>query len=173
MNLKIIERIAYPSLSRFLKALVRRSDVKGQALVEFTLVFIVLLVVAWIPADFGLAFYTAQISSNAARDGARIAAADPNIATQVGSCTVRVDCNTVANSVMDQVSKRVASALMPSTTINVSLDAGPGCNRQVHVRVTGNYTYFFYRILRFLGASNIPVSTTIDRQSDMRWEHQC
>lgn len=31
---------------------------KGQALVEFTLVFLLVLVVAWIPADFGLAFYS-------------------------------------------------------------------------------------------------------------------
>jgi hypothetical protein len=128
--------------------------------------------VAWIPADFGLAFYTAQLAGNAARDGARIAAADPNVATQVGTCTVRVDCNTVTNSVMDQVSKRVASALMPSTTITVTLDGGTGCDRQVHVQVSGNYNYFFYRILRFLNVT-VPAATTITRQSDMRWEHQC
>jgi Flp pilus assembly protein TadG len=34
----------------------------GQALVEFTLTFVLLLVVAWIPADFGLAFYTGQLA---------------------------------------------------------------------------------------------------------------
>ena len=28
----------------------------GQAVVEFTLVFLLFLVIAWIPADFGLAF---------------------------------------------------------------------------------------------------------------------
>lgn len=48
----------------------------GQALVEFTLVFLLFLVVAWIPADFGLAFYTGQLAQNASREGARIAAAD-------------------------------------------------------------------------------------------------
>lgn len=52
---------------------------KGQALVEFTLVFILFLVVAWIPADFGLAFYTGQLAQNASREGARIAAADRNL----------------------------------------------------------------------------------------------
>ena len=46
---------------------------RGQALVEFTLVFLLLLVVAWIPADFGLAFFTGQLAQNAAREGARIA----------------------------------------------------------------------------------------------------
>ena len=48
---------------------------KGQAMVEFTIVFILLIIVAWIPADFGLAFYTSQIAQNAAREGARRRAA--------------------------------------------------------------------------------------------------
>jgi len=52
---------------------------KGQALVEFTLSFLLFLVIAWIPADFGLAFYTAQLAQNAAREGARIAASDPKL----------------------------------------------------------------------------------------------
>ena len=60
-------------------SLAARLNRKGQALVEFTLIFILLLVVAWIPADLGLAFYTGQIAQNAAREGARIAAADPNL----------------------------------------------------------------------------------------------
>ena len=51
----------------------------GQAAVELTLTFLLLLVVAWIPADFGLAFYTSQIAHNAAREGARIAAADSSL----------------------------------------------------------------------------------------------
>ena len=50
---------------------------KGQALVEFTLCFLLLLVIAWIPADFGLAFVSAQLAANAAREGARIGAATP------------------------------------------------------------------------------------------------
>ena len=43
-----------------------------------------MLVIAWIPADFGLMFYTGQLSQNAAREGARVAAADPMMSTQVG-----------------------------------------------------------------------------------------
>ncbi len=63
-----------------LKSVLRLSSQRGQALVEFTLVFLLLIVVAWIPADFGLAFYTGQIAQNAVREGARIAAADPSLA---------------------------------------------------------------------------------------------
>jgi hypothetical protein len=58
----------------------------GQAVVEFTLVFLLLLVIAWIPADFGLAFFTGQLAQNASREAARIAAADPNLAN--GSCNM-------------------------------------------------------------------------------------
>ncbi len=52
----------------------------GQAVVEFTLVFLLFLIIAWVPADFGLAFYTGQLAQNASREGARIAAADPTLA---------------------------------------------------------------------------------------------
>jgi len=53
----------------------RISSNRGQAAVEFTLAFILLLIIAFIPADFGLAFYTGQLALNASREGARIAAA--------------------------------------------------------------------------------------------------
>jgi Flp pilus assembly protein TadG len=153
-----------------------RTGSKGQALVEFTLVFILLLIIAWIPADFGLAFYTAQLAGNAARDGARIAAADPNVAGQVGTCTIRVNCNDTTGSVMDMVSKRVASALMPATTITVALlppTSVSACDSQVSVRVQGNYNYFFYRILRYIGGAVPSNTVNIVRQNNMRWEHQC
>jgi Flp pilus assembly protein TadG len=60
----------------------------GQAAVEFTLTFLILLIVAWIPADFGLAFYTGQLAQNAAREGARIAAADPTLVSGTVSCVM-------------------------------------------------------------------------------------
>src|SRR6266511_6417393 len=66
---RILDRLCFPRQPG------SRSTAKGQALVEFTLVFILLLVVAWIPADFGLAFYTGQLALNASREGARIASA--------------------------------------------------------------------------------------------------
>src|SRR6266540_6804100 len=58
----------------------------GQALVEFTLMFLLFLIIAWIPADFGLAFYTGQLAQNAAREGARIAAADSTLIEGPTSC---------------------------------------------------------------------------------------
>lgn len=67
------------SLDAFVPVLGKSNRPAGQALVEFTLVFLLFLVVAWIPADFGLAFYTGQLAQNASREGARIAAADRNL----------------------------------------------------------------------------------------------
>ena len=145
---------------------------KGQALVEFTLVFLLLLVIAWIPADFGLAFYTGQIAQNAAREGARIAAADPNLAAN--SCGPPLSACYSAGNILNETAVRLPAALLTGTAIDVALDADTGvnCNRLVTVTVSGNYNFFFYRMLRWFGA-NIPSnSVSITRATKMRWEHQ-
>ena len=53
--------LSSPRRSRYVLTSLTRSS--GQAVVEFTLVFLLFLVIAWMPADFGLAFYTAQAGS--------------------------------------------------------------------------------------------------------------
>jgi Flp pilus assembly protein TadG len=141
----------------------------GQALVEFTLIFILLLVVAWIPADFGLAFYTGQLAQNASREGARIAAADRNLVPGTTTCTM--PCSS-ATGILKATADRLSSALLPGATINLTLAAGSTCDRLVTVSISGPYNFSFYRILRFLGA-NVPPSVQINRQTSMRWEHQC
>jgi Flp pilus assembly protein TadG len=139
----------------------------GQALVEFTLIFILLLVVAWIPADFGLAFYTGQLAQNASREGARIAAAERNLTS--GNCTM--PCAS-ATGPLKATADRLSSALLPGANITLTLAGGSTCDRLVTVAISGPYNFSFYRILRFLGA-NVPPSVQINRQTSMRWEHQC
>src|SRR5262249_44124954 len=85
LGLFLVRRIVLTSLTRS----------AGQAVVEFTLVFLLFLIIAWIPADFGLAFYTGQQAQNASREGARIAASDPALGsgtlpglTWTASCTI-------------------------------------------------------------------------------------
>ncbi|TMA95465.1 MAG: pilus assembly protein [Deltaproteobacteria bacterium] len=145
---------------------------KGQAMVEFTIVFILLIIVAWIPADFGLAFYTSQIAQNAAREGARIAAADPTLAAGTTTCNMPA-CYSFGN-IFNETAARLPAALLTGASITVQYPA-PGtastCNQRVLVRVQGQYNFFFYRILRLLGAS-VPESVTVDRITEMRWEHQ-
>ena len=143
---------------------------RGQGAVEFTLTFLLLLVVAWIPADFGLAFYTSQLAQNAAREGARIAATDSTLLSGTTSC-VTPACT---GNIFKETAARISSALLPAATISVSLDpdTGTNCNRMVSVTVTGNYNFFFYRLLSWFGVSGNLSNTPIVRQTRMRWEAQ-
>ena len=142
----------------------------GQALVEFTLVFLLFLVVAWIPADFGLAFYTSQLAQNASREGTRIAAADRNLLSGTTSC-VMPSCT---GSIFTETAARISSAPLPGATITLSLepDTGANCNRMVSVTVSGTYRFFFYQLLRWFGVSANLNNTVITRQTRMRWEPQ-
>lgn len=145
----------------------------GQGVVEFTLVFLLLLVIAWIPADFGLAFYTGQLALNASREGARIAAADPTLATGTTTCTLPACYSLADGTILKETAKRISSALMPGAQISLTYPVAGGvpCNQQLQVNVTGSYTYFFYRLLGFFGAS-VPLDIEITRSTVMRWEHQ-
>lgn len=147
---------------------------KGQALVEFTLVFILLIIVAWIPADFGLAFYTSQLAQNAVREGARIGAADPTLAATNTTCGPPLSSCFGFGNIFNETAVRLPSALMGSSTqIAVSYPAAgsSACNQLVSVSVSGQYPFFFYKVLRYMGIDvTIP---TIQRSSTMRWEHLC
>jgi hypothetical protein len=143
---------------------------KGQALVEFTLVFILLLIIAWIPADFGLAFYTSQLAQNASREGARIAAATPTLPVMPINCTM--PC-TSAHEILKAAANRMSMALLPGAQLSLTTDTSLGsCQTQVQMRVEGTYNYFFYQLLRMVGGT-APNTVNIVRETKMRWEHQC
>jgi hypothetical protein len=154
-------------------------DKKGQAAVEFTFVFLLLIIIAWIPADFGLALYTGQIAQNAVREGARIAAADPTLPAAVVAvpsppgCTIP-GCYTAGN-IYNETAARLPAAMLGTSTITVEYPdpTGPvaGCGKLVKVEVSGQYPFFFYKVLRFVGI-NVTIPTIV-RTSKMRWEHQC
>jgi len=149
----------FDRLFRLIKNSSRRTDCAGQALVEFTLCFVLLIVIAWIPADFGLMFYTGHIGQNAAREGARVAAADPTLPTTSQTCTY--PCAS-GSDVMQRISNRVAAGLMASGAIIDLANFGS---------VTTYYPTF-YKILRFMRFS-VPDSVLLDRRVRMRYEHQC
>ena len=142
----------------------------GQALVEFVATFLLLLVIAWIPADFGLAFYTGQLALNASREGARIAAADPTLTSGTTSCTMP----SCSGNIFQETAGRISSALLPGATITLTLDpdTGTNCNRMVTVTVSGTYNFFFYEFLHWMGITGNLENTTITRQTSMKWEHQ-
>jgi len=170
--------LSSPHRSRNVLTSLTRS--KGQALVEFTLSFLLFLVIAWIPADFGLAFYTAQLAQNASREGARIAASDPKLGsgtlpgvTWTTSCTMP----SCSGNILSETAARISSALLPGALITVTLDpdsvppATPKCDRKVTVTVSGTYSYFFYQLLAAIG-NTVPDTLNIVRSTSMRWEHQ-
>jgi len=138
----------------------------GQTLVEFSLVFVLLVVVAWIPADFGLAFYTGQIALNASREGARIAAAERNISP--GNCTMPCSAET---GVLKATADRMSTALLPGAIVTVALE-GSACDQRVSVKIAGEYRYFFYHVLQLMGF-DILNPVPVVRSTSMRWEHQC
>jgi Flp pilus assembly protein TadG len=166
-----------PRLRRVLISWTRSS---GQAVVEFTLVFLLFLIIAWIPADFGLAFYTGQLAQNASREGARIAAADPKLGsgtlpgvTWTATCTMP----SCSGNILTETAARISSALLPNAIITATLDPDsvppvlPKCERNVTVTVSGSYNYFFYRLLGWMGIT-VPNTLNIIRSTSMRWEHQ-
>ena len=172
MKTKIQTRIAARHRPRVSQLFLSRPKNRGQALVEFTLVFALMLVIIWIPADFGLALMTGQLASNAAREGARI-----------GSASTTFNAATIAT----ETCKRLPSALLsdpgggdPSCApysnarVNVSLlpASSLGCDQAIQVTVTGDYNYFFFQLLRLIGGS-APNAQSITRTAIMRWEHQC
>ena len=138
-------------------------------MVEFTLIFILLLVVAWIPADFGLALFTGHIAQNASREGARIAAADPTLA--VGTTTCNMPC-TGATGVLKVTSDRMSAALLPGAEVKLEVQGGTTCDRLVTVTIDGDYNFFFYQVLRLMAIS-VPSTVEVTRTTSMRWEHQC
>jgi Flp pilus assembly protein TadG len=156
---KLIFRKSTCSPSVYKRAARKHSPRKasGQALVEFTLMFVLFLAIIWIPADFGLAFYSGQLAQNASREGARLAAATNPFN---------------AGNIQTQVMNRMDSAVLKNITANV---VPPACDsalnmQVVTVTVAGEYNFYFYQLLRFLGFS-APDSVVISRTTTMRYEY--
>ena len=151
-----------------------RAGNKGQAMVEFTLCFILLLVIAWIPADFGLAFYTGQLASNAAREGARIGSASrPFNANDVVTETCRRLPSALLSDPGGAFGTSCALVSNSNARVQVTAPGSGSCNEAVTVTVSGNYNFFFYRILYLTGITGDLNTQLITRQTSMRWEHQC
>lgn len=142
---------------------------------EFTLTFVLLLIIAWIPADFGLAFFTGQQAQNASREGARIASADPTLVAQMGGLT-SINCTapcSSAPSVLKAAAARLSNVLIKNAVVTLTYDPTvSGCQKMLTVRVQGTYNYFFYQLLRLVGVAGVKNAENIRRVTTMRYEHQ-
>jgi hypothetical protein len=141
-------------ITGFLLKLLNR---KGQSIVELTLITPVLLIALYIPADFGIAFFTAHLTQNAVREAARIGASkDPFV-------------NTVIQN--EALSRMPAGLASPTATATLHTTGAANCAKFVEVVGQGNYTYGLYKVLRMFGGS-VPNSVPMTRRAWMRYEFQ-
>jgi Flp pilus assembly protein TadG len=153
-------------MKAFLRSLKSR---KGQSIVELALVTPLLLVALMVPADFGIAFFVANITGNAAREGARIGSESPKSG---GIDTDRDFTTADAAAVKDAVvAKLPAYITNRSVTVKFYENTPANCLEVIEVTASGTYSYSLYRILQFLGVS-VPASTTISRTTQMAYRYQ-
>jgi TadE-like protein len=150
-------------------------DRKGQSIVEISLITPLLLVALYVPADFGIAFFTAHLTQNAAREGARIAAISPECGTSVPCVTTVTESSCPgANPIVQEVCTRLPARLSAPLTINTALSGNLGdkCMRMIKVEVTGKYNFFLYQIIRLIGVNMTDNDTSITRAAELRYELQ-
>ena len=122
----------------------RRRSERGTALIEFTLILPLVLVLTVAVVDFGRAFFVKNVMEQAAREGVRLRA----VTSAADSALVR-----------DRV-QQVAEA--GHVTLTGLLIEGP-INRQVHVKVSGEFNWIFPGVFNLFGANfTNPMSLTGD-----------
>lgn len=135
---------------------------KGQSIVEISLITPLLLIALYIPADFGIAMFTAHLTQNAVREAARI-----------GAAKAPAFDNGTATAIQAEATSRLPAMLSGSSvTVEYYWDgAGSTCMQVVQVTATGNYNYFLYQLMRLFG---FPVDNTvpITRVAQMRYDYQ-
>ena len=143
---------------------------RGQALVEFTLIFILLVAISWIPAEFGLAFYTGQMALNASREGARLAAASKTLDT--AEITTET-CKRLNSAILRDPSPNCGAFSSAKVTV-APIQEPTGC--MITVTVTGDYNFRFFQLLRMLTTTGtVPDKVTITRMTKMlsEWVATC
>jgi Flp pilus assembly protein TadG len=120
-----------------------RKAQRGTALIEFTLVLPMLLVLTVAAVDFGRAFFVKNVVSQAAREGVRLRA----VSSSADSALVRDRVLQVANAA--------------NVTISQLQIAGPDASRQVTVTVTAEFNWIFPGVFNLFGANfTNPMSLT-------------
>jgi len=112
-----------------------RNAQRGTALIEFTLVLPLLLVLTVAAVDFGRAFFVKSVIEQSAREGARMRA----VTTAADSALVRDRVLEVANS--------------SGVTVSQLLIEGPLPSKQVHIVVTADFNWLFPGVFNLFGAN--------------------
>jgi Flp pilus assembly protein TadG len=136
----------------FMKKFAKRRS-RGQAIIEFTLLLPVIIIIVGGLTDFGLAFYVSVGVQNAVREGARIAATLSPLAA---------DDPTVKQAVEDRIPPAGQFTLKSGYPTNTAPSAAT-CEGNVTVTAEGTYNYMF---LRYIGFTDMAIS----RSTTMRYE---
>ena len=137
-----------------------RRHSRGQSMVEMTLLVPLVLVTLYIPADFGVAFFTAHLVQNATREAARIGASMNPF---------------VAATVENEATKRLPAWMFVASSVAANLNGSSTstCMRRVVVTVAGSYNLFLYQLLNLLiPGSVVDTSLPITRNTAMRYDSQ-
>jgi Flp pilus assembly protein TadG len=149
--------------------LVSAKNAKGQSIVEISLITPMLLVALYVPTDFGIAFFVANITATATRDAARVGS---EIGKSGGDETNRNFTANDAAIVRDAIVARLPTYLSNrSVTVKFYEDAPVNCMEVIEVTASGNYSFFFYQVLRLFGAA-VNNTTTISRTAQMPYRYQ-
>jgi hypothetical protein len=126
-----------------------RRDSEGQSIVELTLLVPIILVALYVPADFGVAFFTAHLVQNATREAARI-----------GASMNPFNQTTVEN----EVTKRLPTGRFTVSSVSANLNGSETstCMRRVLISVSGSYDLFLYQL------TNLVVPDAISDTNDSR-----
>jgi Flp pilus assembly protein TadG len=108
---------------------------RGTALIEFTLVLPLLLLLTVAAVDFGRAFFVKSVVEQAAREGVRLRA----VTSAADSALVTQRVLQVANS-----------SGVGVTSIQIE---GPTASKQVHVVVMGQFNWIFPGVFNLFGAN--------------------
>jgi len=107
---------------------------RGTALIEFTLILPLLLLLTVAAVDFGRAFFVRSVVEQAAREGVRMRA----VSTAADTDLVRQRVTEVANA--------------SGVTVSALLIEGPLPSKQVHVKVTADFNWIFPGLFNLFGA---------------------
>jgi len=125
----------------------------GQAIIEFTLLLPLIIIIVGGLTDLGLAFYISVGVENAVREGARVA---------VTVSPLLADDPTVKQVVKDRIPPAGQFALKSGYPTN-TLPSSTTCEGNVTVTAEGTYNSMF---LQYIGFTNM----TISRSTTMRYE---
>ena len=128
-----------------------RQGERGTALIEFTLIMPLLLVLTIAVVDFGRAFYVKNVLEQAAREGVRLRA----VSSSADSALVTQRVNQVA-----------APANVSITNLLIE---GPTPSKQVHVKLTAEFNWIFPGVFNLMGA-NFSNPTSLTGEAWMRNE---